>query len=129
MDNAQLVMEKRKHPRVTVTLPVKFKRLSRGEEARQALAEAREKQVSEATNVSAGGLALVTKAALRKHDLVKLELSLPNLASPVKAFAEVVWCREGGGDHHCGITFLALKQEDEDILGSFVMNLLGDSAG
>jgi c-di-GMP-binding flagellar brake protein YcgR len=127
MDDAQLTVEKRRFPRVAVSLNVRFKVINNTPEA-ESLAKGREALASQSTNVSKGGVALYTEYKLAKGDLVKVELVLPGSTKPVKAFAEVKWCqaaREGGkdGGFRAGILFMALRREDEERLEVFLNKL------
>ena len=124
MQNAQLSFEKRRHPRVDVTVPVKFKVINRASERERILAEARGQ--GDTTNVSSGGVALRTTEGLKKNDLIKLEIELPGRGTVIRAFAEAVWIvpDKDGKTVEAGLQFLAVKNDDEDLLGVFVLNLL-----
>jgi hypothetical protein len=129
MDDAQLTVEKRRFPRLSVSLHVRFKVINNTPEAEE-LAKGREAQPSKSTNVSKGGVALSTEYRLAKGDLVKVELVLPGSIKPVKAFAEVKWCaaaKEGDKDgaFRAGILFMALRREDEERLDTFLGQLAG----
>jgi c-di-GMP-binding flagellar brake protein YcgR len=124
MQSAHLSIEKRRHPRVDMKVPVRFKVINRGAERERILAEARDQ--GSTTNLSTGGVALRTTEALKMSDLIKLEIELSGRDRVIRTFAEVMWVvqdKDGKG-REAGLQFLAVKTADEDLLSVFVMNLL-----
>jgi c-di-GMP-binding flagellar brake protein YcgR len=124
MQSAHLSIEKRRHPRVDMKVPVRFKVINRASERERILAEARDQ--GQTTNLSTGGVALRTSESLKTSDLIKLEIELSGRDRVIRTFAEVMWVvpdKDGKG-MEAGLQFLAVKSADEDLLSVFVMNLL-----
>lgn len=123
MQRAQLSIEKRRHPRVTVKVPVKFKLMNGAGEREKILSEAG-LDLGQTSNLSTGGVALLTHTSLKRHDLVKLEMELPS-HTMIRTFAEVLWIKPlEGGEIEAGLQFLAVRNQDEDLISVFVLNLL-----
>ncbi len=119
MEKGQLI-DKRRHPRRNAALPVLFKILNSTREIAQ-LAAQESRALSK--DLSRSGLALASSHPLKKGDMIKLKLEMPGMDRAIRAFAEVVWSAEGVGPAQetlAGIRFLALRQEDEDLLDGFV---------
>src|SRR5258708_2296571 len=127
MEKAKLNIDRRKHPRARVTVSVQYKLLNNSSEVEEILSENRNWHPAESENLSGSGVSLVTKINLKKHDVIKLDLEIPEPPRKLKAFAEVVWCKSSEtqkGFYQAGINFLAVKQDEEDLLGRFVMNII-----
>jgi Tfp pilus assembly protein PilZ len=130
MQRAHLSIEKRRNPRVMVTVPVRFKVINRPDERDKILAELG-KAMSQTTNVSSGGIALNTHAKLQRGDLLKLDMELPNQHTQIRTFAEVMWIRPNEDIRELaevGLQFLAVRNEDEDLISNFVLKMLRDGA-
>lgn len=127
MEKASLSFDKRKHPRINVTIPVQFKVINETDEAMIALEEKKILLSGRSKDVSAEGLFLISDRFLEKGDILKLEVILPEEPKPVRAFSEVIWVSDHGlpeGKHGAGIYFMALRDEDADSIGRFVANTL-----
>ncbi|MCK5219350.1 PilZ domain-containing protein [bacterium] len=127
MENASLSFDKRKHPRITVTIQIKYKVINQSEEAVSIMEQKKVIQDGKADNVSAEGLFLVSEKILENGDILKLEVTLPGEPQPLRAFSEVVWISDYGlpeGKHGAGIYFMALRDEDADKIGRFVAEVL-----
>lgn len=59
-------------------------------------------------NVSAGGLCLLTKEALKTAQVIKIALPLPSVEASTPTLTEVRWVREdsGKGVYQAGLRFL-----------------------
>ncbi|MEW6516976.1 MAG: PilZ domain-containing protein [candidate division FCPU426 bacterium] len=127
MEEASLSFDKRKHPRIKVTIPVQFKVINETDEAMMALEEKRSLLKGDSKDVSAEGLFLVCDRILEKGDILKIEVVLPEESKPVRAFSEVIWVSDHGlseGKHGAGIYFMALRDEDADAIGRFIAHIL-----
>ncbi len=127
MEDASLSFDKRKHPRITVTIQIKYKVINQSEEAISVMEQRKVIQTAKSNNVSAEGLFLVSDKILEKGDILKLEVALPEEPQPLRAFSEVVWISNFGlpeGRHGAGIYFMALRDEDADKIGRFVAEAL-----
>jgi Tfp pilus assembly protein PilZ len=125
MENASLSFDKRKHPRIKVTIPVKYKVINQTEEALALLEQKRGSLSGSSLDVSAEGLCLVTPHELSRGDILKIEVSLPGEGQALRAFSEVVWT---GAQNSAGIFFMALREEDAEKIKRFVeTTLTGDT--
>ncbi len=127
MESGSLSVEKRKHPRIRVTLPVEFKVINESDEAYLTLDKERQQLAGDSKNISSEGLFLVSERYLEKGDILKIEMTLPDEDKRVSAFAEIVWVSDHGlveGQHGAGLFFMALRDEDADRIGRLVANML-----
>ncbi|MBN1595061.1 PilZ domain-containing protein [candidate division FCPU426 bacterium] len=127
MEEASLSFDKRKHPRISLTIPVQFKVISDTEEAMAVMAERKTMEAGKSKNVSAEGLFLLCDRPLEKGDILKIEVTLPHDHKPIRAFSEVVWISEQSvaeNKYGAGICFMALRDEDAERIGQFVAGLL-----
>lgn len=127
MEEASLSFDKRKHPRIKVTIPVQYKVINETDEAVLALEERKSLLKGDSKDVSAEGLFLVSDRILEKGDILKIEVVLPDEHKPVRAFSEVIWVSDHGlteGKHGAGIYFMALRDEDADAIGRFIAQTL-----
>ena len=105
--------EKRKHPRVDVSVPLRYKEL-RGK-----------KYLADGTmtkNVSEGGVRFRANRFISLACHLLVEMKLPSLAKPIKAVSKVAWIKKLGtdNDYEIGNHFLALSNEDEEALSKYV---------
>ena len=129
MEKAALSFDKRRHPRVQVELPVKYKLINQSEEALQLQQHRRSHRQGASRDVSVEGLCLMTEQTLEKGDILKIEVQLPEEPHPVRAFSEVVWTAEsesGEPKHVSGIYFMALRDEDAERMQGYVRRVLGE---
>ncbi len=127
MENAQLSFDKRRHPRIRISIPVKYKVINQSEEVLALLEQKRVTRSGDSKDVSAEGLFLISEQRLGKGDILKIEVLLPEETQPVKAFSEVVWISDSGlplGRHGSGIFFMALRDEDSEKIKHFVEKAL-----
>ncbi|MCD4813839.1 PilZ domain-containing protein [bacterium] len=132
MEKASLSFDKRKHPRIKVTIPIQYKVINETEEAASILEEKKMSLAGDSKNVSAEGLFLVSERLLEKGDILKIEVVLPTAAKPVRAFSEVIWVSDHSvpdGVHGAGIYFMALRDEDADVIGQFIADSLKKNPG
>jgi Tfp pilus assembly protein PilZ len=128
MENASLSFDKRKHPRIKVSIPVKYKVITQTEEAMALLEQKRGPLAGSSVDVSAEGLCLVTPHELSKGDILKIEVNLPGEGQALRAFSEVVWTNpQDPSAHSAGIFFMALREEDAEKIKRFVESTLTGS--
>jgi hypothetical protein len=122
MPEANMFLEKRIHPRVPVKIPVKYRIIEDQKEIETVFERKKKEQSSRTMDVSLGGLYLVADQVLNIGSILRLDISLPGQTSMISAFAEVVWSNETGG----GLHFLAMKEEDVEILKNYLNNTSSD---
>ena len=119
MPEANIFVEKRIHPRVSVKIPVKYRVIEDQKELESVFERKKKEQTTRTVDMSLGGLYIVAEQNLRVGSILRLDISVPGKSSLVSAFAEVVWSNETGG----GLHFLAMKEEDVEILKSYLGNV------
>jgi c-di-GMP-binding flagellar brake protein YcgR len=116
MPDANMFMEKRIHPRVSVKIPVKFRVIEDQKELETVFERKKKEQTTRTMDVSLGGLYIVADQILNVGSILRLDVSLPEKSSLISAFAEVVWANETGG----GLHFLAMKEDDVEFLKNYL---------
>jgi c-di-GMP-binding flagellar brake protein YcgR len=116
MPEANMFVEKRVHPRVSVKIPVKYRVIEDQKELETVFERKKKEQTTRTMDVSLGGLYIVADQILNVGSILRLDISLPEKSSLVSAFAEVVWANETGG----GLHFLAMKEDDVDSLKNYL---------
>jgi hypothetical protein len=126
MERAKLTLEssdRRVHDRVEAELSVRFKIMNR-RLAMELLEPGLPEVTGESVNVSMGGLCLAVPSPLNRGDYLKVEMTFPSGPGPVRALAEVMWCRRQDQEYHCGIRFLMLFSEmDGKTIENFMRNI------
>jgi hypothetical protein len=113
-----VTFEKRKHPRVSVDLPVEFCKLG-----------SLSRHTGKAINASEGGLLLYLseQAGNGQYLGLKLFLSSNCRMKVIEIIAEVVWKdivpKKNWGDYRIGVKFVDISQEDMAELKHFLINL------
>ncbi len=114
--------DKRRHKRVEVEVPVKYKVINR--KVVKELVDAKQLfDDGKSINISMSGISLTTRLALNKGDYLKMEMSLPRSQRLTRALAEVMWVTQdpGAEGHRAGIRFLIILNEaDEHSIKRFV---------
>ncbi len=110
--DANMFIEKRIHPRVSIKIPVKYRLIEDQKELDSVFERRKREQTSNTMDVSLGGLYIVAEQILKVGSILRLDISLPNRPALISAFAEVVWANETGG----GLHFLAMREEDMEFL-------------
>ena len=116
MPEANMFVEKRIHPRVSVKIPVKYRIIEDQKEIDSVFERRKKEQTTKTMDVSLGGLYIVAESVLNIGSILRLDISVPAKASIISAFAEVVWANETGG----GLHFLAMKEEDVESLKNYL---------
>jgi len=114
--DANMFIEKRIHPRVSVKIPVKYRLIEDQKELDSVFERRKREQTSNTMDVSLGGLYIVAEQVLKVGSILRLDISVPNRPSLISAFAEVVWANETGG----GLHFLAMREEDVESLKAYL---------
>ena len=77
-----------------------------------------------ARDISESGIRIRTQNFFKIKDFLLLTFSLPQ-KSDIKAYAKVVWCkRVESGMYESGLEFWDIKNEDREIVRSFVNDSL-----
>ena len=115
---ASATSEKRKHPRFSCDLPIKYGR------TQLFLKYAR------AVNASEGGLLLRLPEEMQvgQHIALKLFFPSPSELNTIMASVEVVWMdlhmrKDWSWDYQTGVRFVDICTEDKTILKNFLMNI------
>ena len=122
MPEANMFVEKRIHPRVSVKIPVKYRIIEDQKELETVFERKKREQTTRTMDVSLGGLYIVADQVLNIGSILRLDISIPEKSSLISAFAEVVWANETGG----GLHFLAMKEDDAESLKSYLVNVSAD---
>ncbi len=115
--------KKRRHPRIALQVPVKYKVINR-KLLREIVDQRPFQDDGKTINISLSGVSLITSAALTKGDFLKLELGLPGSEKVTRALAEVMWSEPDapGGPFSAGIRFLIILNEaDEHSVKRFIL--------
>lgn len=109
--------EKRKYPRVSANIPVKYRKLGG---AAGALGTG-----TIIKNLSEGGVRFKTNEFISMACRLVLEMDVPPLTSPVKAISKVAWIRKApaGSDFEIGNQFLEMSRSDKKIVSDYINNL------
>jgi c-di-GMP-binding flagellar brake protein YcgR len=118
MPEANMFVEKRVHPRVSVKIPVKYRVIEDQKELETVFERKKKEQTTKTVDVSLGGLYIVAEQILNIGSILRLDITLPERPSLISAFAEVVWSNETGG----GLHFLAMKEDDAEFLKNYLTN-------
>ncbi len=111
-------LEKRIDPRAEIQEKAKYKLL--GEEQSSMNFEYEEAQTK---NISIGGVCMVLPHKISEGNVIRVEIPIESAQQPIKAFCEVQWCKPSEKEkYEVGLSFIALKEEDAELLSTFVKN-------
>jgi hypothetical protein len=84
-----------------------------------------------AKNISADGLRFeITDKAIKESDMLELKLSLPGMANPVHAKANVIWKRrlslEDGSPFDVGLEFVSIEEDNKNTFLKSLCDLIYD---
>lgn len=116
MPDASMFMERRRFPRVTVEIPVKYRLIDDQKELESVFDRKKKDTHSRSIDLSLGGIYVSTETPLKLGSILRIEIAVPQPITLISAFAEVVWSNDTGG----GLHFLAMKDEDSDILKNYL---------
>ena len=115
-----LNLERRKHPRFSVDLPIEYSRI-----------DSPISHTGRGLNISEGGLLIYfpEKTDLSQYLRLKLFLPLGSELNTIEVLAEVAWTDihlgETWGDYRCGVNFIDISPEDMTKLKNFLRSLSG----
>ena len=126
MSKGELWIEKRRDRRLDLSFPVIYSLLSDG-------ADGGDKE-AKGSNISRGGIRLVTREELKPGALLRVKIILPDELPAVKGKAEVVWRKKRGkqGDeveYHLGLKFTELESRGQDLVSRFMEENLKKLSG
>jgi Tfp pilus assembly protein PilZ len=113
MDYQQALLEKRSYSRYRVKLPIQYRLLE------TPMPQERDKgKVALAKNLSQEGLFLkiAPDKDLRTGEVIRLDITLPDLSKHLFAFGEVIWVNRLG----TGVHLMLMPEEDRQLLKGFV---------
>lgn len=112
MSEKKSYLEKRVNPRKSVKVPVQFKLVKDKTELKKLKGH-----TALAKDLSLEGMYIKTEDTVKKGDVYRLEISIPEKPRrQLFAFAEVVWVKEKGA----GLKLLLMPQEDRDDLKHYL---------
>ncbi|MFP4466997.1 MAG: PilZ domain-containing protein [Candidatus Goldiibacteriota bacterium] len=71
-------------------------------------------------NISKGGICVVIPHRITQGNVVRVEIPMPDSETSIKAFCEVQWNRPADDKFETGMSFIALKEDDLDVLKRFL---------
>lgn len=116
MHSANLFMEKRVHPRVSVRIPVQYRLIEEQSEIDNIKSWRQTQQRGQTIDVSLGGMAIAVDKPIGVGSLLRGDIILKGLPNPLNVYAEVVWANETGA----GLSFIMVKEKDIEILKDFL---------
>jgi hypothetical protein len=114
MNEGNLHLEKRKFKRAYIQYPVKYKLMPK-ENSIAAI-----KSEGLCKDLSIGGVRIEGEISGETGDVIKLEFKTEHKEEPITAFAEVKWIKEIEGIKQFGLEFLALKEEDKNLIEKMI---------
>lgn len=116
MPEANLSIERRATPRISVKIPVKY-RLEDGKEVLKTIDEWRKTERNAYTlDLSLGGMRIVVDQPLSVGDILQFELFILDKVNRAAVYAEVKWVNEMGA----GLRFLMMPEEELEALKAFL---------
>lgn len=109
--------EKRKHPRIDIRIPLKYKELrATSPVSRGALTK----------NLSVGGVRFHSDRFISLSCRMVVEINLPLISKPLRAISKVAWIRKipAGDDYEIGNQFLDMKREDRSLITDFIKKVI-----
>ncbi len=109
--------EKRRFPRVTTHIPIKYRKLGEAE------GYVRASVVT--NNLSQGGVRFRANEFISMACRLILELDMPMFKKPIKAISKVAWIRKATGDdnYEIGNQFLEISKKDKELVSQYVDSL------
>ena len=114
--DANMFIEKRVYPRVTLKIPLKYRVIEDQKEIESVHDHKINDKTSHTFNVSLGGFYLVVDHVLDVGSILRMDINLPEISHEISAYAEVVWSNDTGA----GLHFEAVKEEDLDDLKHYL---------
>jgi c-di-GMP-binding flagellar brake protein YcgR len=113
-------LERRKHPRFSVDLPIEYSRI-----------DSSVSHTGRGLNISEGGLLIYFPEQMDVSQYLRLKLffSLGSELNTIEVLGEVVWMDihqgKDRGDYRCGVRFIDVSPEDMTKLKTFLRSLSG----
>ena len=109
--------EKRRYPRVTTHIPIKYRKLTETEDA--------DRSSTISKNLSEGGIRFMSPDFISRACRLILELDMPMFIKPVKAISKVAWIRKAssGNEYEIGSQFLEMSKKDKGLVSEYVNSL------
>lgn len=121
MPEANMFIEKRGTPRISIKIPVKY-RLEEDQVVRETIAEWQRKEKNAYTlDMSLGGMRIVVDQSLMAGEILRFDLFLLDKTNVVTIYAEVKWTDEKSA----GLHFLMMKNEEMEYLKDFLEKSAG----
>ena len=110
-------VERRKSPRVTTHIPVRYRKVKDGIEAQV--------DASISRDLAQGGVCFKISDFVSMACRLILEMDVPMFNKPIKAITKVSWIRKtkSGNGYEVGNHFLEMSKEDKKIVQDYVDNL------
>ena len=118
-------LDKRKHKRLRVHVPVKYRALKTGPSGMAEIATL-------SKDLSEGGVRFRAAEFISIATRLILEMNLPLLNKPVKAISKIAWIRKApaGDSYEIGGRFLEMSDKDKEIIAEYVDSTgSGDDSG
>lgn len=114
MAEGKMFIEKRRHKRVPKNFNVRYKVMPKENNI-----EAIRKEGS-SRDISIGGIMVEGALDGDVGDVTRVEFSVPEKTMPIVAFAEIKWVVREKDKTRFGLEFLALQDEDKDIIQNII---------
>jgi hypothetical protein len=118
MPEANIYLNKRAFPRVPVHIPVTYLVMKEHKEIKDVRELIESTKTAQTLDASLGGLMLEGDQGLVVGDILTIKFPIPARATPLSAFAEVVWIKAAGA----GLRFLSMKEEDAKTLEVYLQS-------
>jgi c-di-GMP-binding flagellar brake protein YcgR len=115
MDQGNLFMEKRVHPRFSVKVPVTYRFVEDQEEMKGVADWRKEEKHAQTLDMSLGGMFIAVDQPLLVGGIARFDISLIGTSKNLIVYAEVVWSNVTGA----GLHFLMIKPQDLETLKEF----------
>jgi c-di-GMP-binding flagellar brake protein YcgR len=105
--------ERRRYPRLELSLPVRYKNLRKSGEVPAG---------SLSRDISAGGVCFKSREFISLACRLVVEINLPSAEKPIKAISKVAWIRKipTGDNYELGNQFLEITKDDKNRILEFV---------
>ncbi len=116
MPEANMFLEKREHPRISVKIPVQYY-LAKDEGEFEHIVQWRlQEKNAEVLDLSVSGMHIVVDQKFLLGSVARFDMKLPNKPEPLTLFAEVVWVNNTGA----GLHFIEMLNEDVECLKEYM---------
>jgi len=116
MPEAEMFVEKRTNPRLSIKIPVKYRLVDNQMEMKNVQEWQKSQQNAYTLDLSLGGLQIVVDQPLKVGSIHQFDIFLLDKTDCVCPYAEVVWSNEKSS----GLKFLMMTGEDQEHLRNFL---------